>query len=135
MNDIINYIPQRPPFVMIDTLISTDEVCSKTSFTIPHDHFFVEDGFFIASGLVENMAQTAAAGTGFKAFHSGTAAPVGFIGALKNLLINTLPKSGATITTTVNFGMQVLNAQIVQASIMQDQMEIASCELKIFIQP
>ncbi len=134
MSDILNYIPQRPPFVMIDTLVAADDIMSKTNFTIPEEHLFVENGFFIESGLVENMAQTAAAGTGYKAQQTGEAAPVGFIGALKNLNILRLPKVNSTITTTVSFGMQVMNAQIVQASIEENGTEIANCELKIFIQ-
>lgn len=134
MTDIQNYIPQRPPFVMIDTLIKADGTLSQTAFTIPSDYLFVEDGYFTEPGLVENMAQTAAAGTGYQAHHNGSEPPVGFIGALKNLNIFSLPKAESTITTTVTFGMQVMNAQIVNASISQNGMEIANCELKIFIQ-
>src|SRR5690606_15029132 len=113
MTDILHYIPQRPPFVMIDTLIHADEAVSQTSFTIPENHLFVTEGYFTEPGLVENMAQTAAAGTGYKAYQSGETAPVGFIGALKNLRIHRLPKVGSTLSTTVTFGMQVMNAQIV----------------------
>lgn len=131
---VLDYIPQRPPFVMIDTLIQADDTASQTSFTIPDGHLFVENGYFTEPGLVENMAQTAAAGTGYKAHQSGNAAPVGFIGALKNLNIISLPEVHSTITTTVTFGMQVMNARIVNASISQNGTELANCELKIFIQ-
>jgi 3-hydroxyacyl-[acyl-carrier-protein] dehydratase len=134
MNDILNYIPQRPPFVMIDTIINTDDADSKTSFSIREGHLFVADGYFTEPGLIENMAQTAAAGTGFKAHQSGSPAPVGFISALKNLNIVRLPKVNSTISTTVRFGMQVMNAHIVNASVEENGTEIASCELKIFIQ-
>lgn len=134
ITNILNYIPQRPPFVMIDMLICADDTVSQTSFTIPEGHLFVTDGFFTEPGLVENMAQTAAAGTGYKAHQSDDAVPVGFIGALKNLNIIRLPKVNSTITTTVTFGMQVMNAQIVHAGITENGTEIANCELKIFIQ-
>ena len=132
--NILPYIPQRPPFVMIDGIVSADDSLSKTTFTIREGHLFVSDGVFTEPGLVENMAQTAAAGTGYKAQQDGKPAPVGFIGALKNLKVNTLPKVGDTLTTEVVFKMQVMNAHIVESVVKVNDEERASCELKIFLQ-
>lgn len=134
MSDILAYLPQRPPFVMIDTIVKADATVSVTNFTIPTTNLLVENGYFTESGLVENMAQTAAAGNSLHAQQTDGAAPIGFIGALKNLQIHQLPLVGQTITTTVVYGMQVMNAQIVQATIEQNGTIIATCELKIFIQ-
>lgn len=134
-NSILQYIPQRAPFVMVDTLLLADDTNTITSFTIPESNPMVEEeGYFTASGLVENMAQSAAAGTGYKAHQSGQPTPIGFIGALKNLTVKRLPKVNDTLTTTIHFGMQVMNAQIIQASIAESGTEIATCELKIFLQ-
>ena len=133
-SDVLPFIPQRPPFVMIDKVLHADGTVSETSFTIREGHLFVEEGAFNESGLVENMAQTAAAGTGFKAQQDGQPAPVGFIGALKGLQIIELPKVGETITTTITFVHQVMNAHIVQGVVRIGDREIASCELKIFLQ-
>ena len=132
--DAIQYIPQGPPFVMIDEVTKADETISQTSFTIREGHLFVKDGRFTEPGLVENIAQTAAAGTGYKARKSGSAPQVGYIGALKNLIINELPKTGDTINTEVHFLNQVLNVHIVQGRVFKEGREIASCELKIFLQ-
>jgi len=128
------YIPQAAPFVMIDEVTKADDTISQTSFTIREGHLFVNNGQFTEPGLVENMAQTAAAGTGMKAQQSGQPAPVGYIGALKNLIIHELPQTGDTIITEINFIHQVINAHIVQGRILKDGREIASCELKIFLQ-
>jgi len=132
--DILQYIPQRPPFVMIDAVLQADDTISKTSFTVREGHLFVENGVFTEPGLVENMAQTAAAGTGYKAQQDGRSAPVGFIGALKGLQVKELPKTGDTITTEITFVHQVMNAHIVQGKIFIGDREIAGCELKIFLQ-
>ncbi|XZF16432.1 3-hydroxyacyl-ACP dehydratase [Chitinophagaceae bacterium MMS25-I14] len=134
INDILAYIPQRPPFVMIDTVLQADESVSRTSFTIPEGYLFVENGIFTEPGLVENMAQTAAAGTGYKAQQENKPAPVGFIGALKGLQIYSLPETGDTITTEITFLHQVMNAHIVQGKVFLGDKEIAACELKIFLQ-
>ena len=132
--NITDFIPQRPPFVMIDDIVSADDAVSRTTFTVREGHLFVDGGVFTEPGLVENMAQTAAAGTGYKAQQEGKPAPVGFIGALKNLKVDQLPKVGDTLTTDVVFKMQVMNAHIVQATVKLNDKEIANCELKIFLQ-
>lgn len=133
-NEVFPLIPQRPPFVMIDKVLTADGTVSETSFTVRDGELFVEAGYFIESGLVENMAQTAAAGTGYKAQEDGKPAPIGFIGALKGLHITELPKVGETITTTITFVHQVMNAHIVQGLARIGNREIARCELKIFLQ-
>jgi 3-hydroxyacyl-[acyl-carrier-protein] dehydratase len=132
--DILAFIPQRPPFVMIDSIVSADEKESITSFTIREGHLFVENGYFTEPGLIENMAQTAAAGTGFYAQQQGKPAPVGYIGALKGLNVTRLPFVDETITTTVTFVHQVMNAHIVQGKVSVGEFEMATCELKIFLQ-
>ena len=54
-------IPQRPPFVMIDRLVSSDKVYSVTELEVRPDNLFVDNGRMTAAGLVENIAQTCAA--------------------------------------------------------------------------
>ena len=136
MNDtsVLAYIPQHPPFVMVDHVIEATPQRVATRFTIKPSHLFVDNGFFTESGLVENMAQTAAAGTGLVYAADGRQVPTGYIGALKNLVIKELPKVGDTITTTIAFLHQVMNAHVVEGKIFIDDWEIASCELKIFLQ-
>ena len=51
-------LPQRPPFVMIDRLLSSDAVYSVTELEVRDDNIFVEDERLTASGLIENIAQT-----------------------------------------------------------------------------
>ena len=132
--EVLPFIPQRPPFVMIDKVLGASDTLSSSSFTVREGHLFVEDGCFTEAGLVENMAQTAAAGTGYKASQDNKPAPVGFIGALKNLQVRELPKVGDTIRTTITFIHHVMNAHIVQGVVEKDGVEMASCELKIFLQ-
>ncbi len=131
---ILQYIPQRPPFVMVDNIVQADGTVSVTDFTVRDGHLFVEDGKFTEYGLVENMAQTAAAGTGYSLQNAGKQVPVGYIGALKALNIIALPQVGDTITTEVSFKTQVLNVHIVQGRVLNNGQEIANCELKIFLQ-
>jgi predicted hotdog family 3-hydroxylacyl-ACP dehydratase len=130
----MQYIPQAAPFEMIDELIATTESATQTSFTVREGHLFVADGVFTEPGLIENMAQTAAAGTGFFAAEQGKAAPVGFIGAIKNFEVYQLPKTGETIISETKMVTQVLNAHVVQATVRLHDNVIASAEFKIFLQ-
>lgn len=134
MSEAKQYIPQTEPFVMIDEVLQADDTLSQTRFTIRDGHLFVENGRFTEPGLVENMAQTAAAGSGYKTKQNDQSPVIGYIGALKNLVVNELPKTGDTITTEIRFIHQVMNAQIVQGKVRNEGREIASCELKIFLQ-
>jgi hypothetical protein len=49
---------------MVDELLFSDDNITKTSFTVTADNVFVINGEFSEAGLMENMAQTAAAGSG-----------------------------------------------------------------------
>jgi len=60
----IELIPQRAPFVFVDSLIYIDDKTSHGIFKIPSENIFVKSGYYSASGMVESLAQTAAAGTG-----------------------------------------------------------------------
>ncbi len=59
------FIPQKNPFVLVDKLVYVDENTSHGSFKIPKENIFVKSGHYSTSGMVESMAQTAAAGTGY----------------------------------------------------------------------
>ncbi len=130
----MQYIPQAPPFEMIDELISATEEFTLTAFIIREGHLFVENNQFTEPGLIENMAQTAAAGTGYRSALEGKPAPVGFIGAIKNLKITELPSVGDQVQTRVIFLHQVMQAHIVQAEIRLNNKLIAAAEFKIFLQ-
>jgi predicted hotdog family 3-hydroxylacyl-ACP dehydratase len=127
------YIPQRKPMVMIGTLVSVSGVTTVTRYRITADNLFSSERFLREPGLIENMAQTAAAGAGYYAKKSGTLPRVGFIGGVNNLVIYKLPPAGAEITTEVTVAHEVMDASIVNGKIMLDGNLVAECELKIFL--
>lgn len=130
---ITDIIPHRPPFVMIDSVIQSSEERALSALVVRGDNVLVEDGVFTESGLVENMAQTAAAGLRSNAGECDSP-KVGYIGSLKNLVIHRLPKIGETIITEVLFVQEVMGARIVHGSVRLGEEVIAECELRIFLQ-
>ena len=131
-HDILSVIPQRPPFVMVDDLIDINDTGIYTSFLITDDNVLIDDGKLTEAGLMENMAQTAAAGAGYAAQKNGDAVPVGYIGAVKNLEIFSLPAIGDVINTRVTIIINVFEVTIIAGEIMCGDNLIAKCEMKIF---
>jgi predicted hotdog family 3-hydroxylacyl-ACP dehydratase len=130
---ILSLLPQRPPIVMVDELIYTDETTTRCSFTVLPTNIFADNGVFGEPGLVENIAQTAAAGVGYRAGKTKEPVPVGYIGAIKDLRIFNLPKIGDTIVTEVSVVNKVFDVTLVNGSIYCNEELAATCEMKIFI--
>ena len=63
--DILDLIPQRPPFVMVDELLHYDPILSNTRFLIKESNILVENGLLSECGVIENMAQSCAARIGY----------------------------------------------------------------------
>lgn len=131
--DILLLIPQKPPFVMVGKLLFSDDNFTKTSFTVTDDNVFVINGEFSEAGLMENMAQTAAAGSGNMARIENRPVPTGYIGQVKNLEIFYLPKTGDELLTEVRMEVQIFDAGIVSGKVWCDNAIVAQCEMKIFI--
>lgn len=132
--NISSLVPQRSPFLMIDTLLSADDHGAVSAFEIKDDNVLLSGNRLSAPGLVENMAQTAAAHAGYAAIQSGNQVQVGFIGAINDLEITGFPGIGETIETTIEIKTQVFNVTIIHGESRLNGLPIASCDMKIFIQ-
>ena len=126
-------IPQRPPFVMIDKLLEVTQTATTTGFTIQADNLFVQDGIFKEPGLVENIAQTAAARAGYVSKTENKPVLVGYIGAVNNLQIFSLPKTGDELITEITIENQIFDVTLISGKITCNQQLIAQCNMKIFI--
>jgi predicted hotdog family 3-hydroxylacyl-ACP dehydratase len=132
--NVIQLIPQRPPFVMIGELLSTDETFTRSRFVIPADNVLIESGYFTEAGLVENIAQTAAARAGYNAQRENRPVAVGFIALIKNLELAKLPRVGQTLLTEVEIQDQVFNTTLIGGKIWCNEELLAQCEMSIMIQ-
>ncbi len=133
ITDITLYIPQRPPFVMVDDLRWCSEEGAASGFRVRQDNIFVENGLLREPALVENIAQTAAARMGYICKQESRPVPVGFIGAVQKLKIDRLPALDDVLETTITVKNQVFNATIIEGKIAVNDQLVASCEMKIFI--
>ncbi|PXY44995.1 ABC transporter permease [Flavobacterium hydrophilum] len=142
--DIQNYLPHRAPMLMVDLILDIDANFVETEFLIKEDNIFVDNGIFTEAGLIENTAQTCSSIVGKKYFfdEDGTENEnvnvIGFISAIKNLKIHTLPKTGNIVTTKAtlvskfvgdDFTLCTMNCQ----SLLEDKI-LLECEINLFIQ-
>jgi|SRR6218665_1034931 len=103
--DIKNYLPHRAPFLMVDMIHKMDAETVETSFEIKPENIFIDNGFFVAAGLIENAAQTCSAivAKGYYVDENNVDKEavdvIGFISAIKKLQVFSLPETGTKITT------------------------------------
>jgi 3-hydroxymyristoyl/3-hydroxydecanoyl-(acyl carrier protein) dehydratase len=131
--NILHLIPQRPPFVMVGRLLHADENGTRTSFRIKEENIFVEKGRFREAGLMENIAQTAAAGAGYLSRLENKPVQVGYIGAVKNLEVSGLPETGDELVTEIKVESRIFNVAVVSGIVRCNEKILAKCEMKIFI--
>ena len=124
-------IPQRPPFVMIDRLVSSDAVFSVTELDVRPDNVFVADGRMTAAGLVENIAQTCAARIGYINLNSGETVKIGVIGSVNNFEVFHTPKVGDVLVTTIEVIEEMFQITMVKAFIKCGDELLAQANMKI----
>jgi 3-hydroxyacyl-[acyl-carrier-protein] dehydratase len=132
-NQILELIPQRPPVVMIDKLLQSGNNRTVSALTITSQNLFFENGHLSESGLVENIAQTAAAGVGYVCKIENRKVPVGFIASIKDLKIIALPPAGVEIITEAEITNTVMGVSILHGRVKLDGNILAECEMRIFV--
>jgi len=129
-----NIIPQKVPFVMIDSLLTVDDISFTSSFVAENDNIFSKDGKLQEPALIENIAQTVAAGFSYIGQQDGGEPKIGFIGAISKLKIHQLPNMGDEITTTVTQQHKFENIYLIRGENHVGNNMLVECEMKIVVQ-
>ena len=127
---VLNLIPQKFPFVMVDELLNYSEENLKSRFTVGSNNIFVYNDFFIESGVIENMAQSVALHTGYQFFLLNKIAPTGYIGSIKKIEINRLPRLGEILETSVFILQEFMGVTLVDIEVMIKGKVIAKGQMK-----
>ncbi len=130
---IEKYIPQRKPFIFVDKIINHTQQEITTSFKIKEENILVNKEKLQESGLIENMAQSAAALEGANALLLNREVKIGFIGSVKKLKIFRQPSINETIETTVSIINNAIGINIAQCTIKSNNELVAEAILNIFI--
>jgi predicted hotdog family 3-hydroxylacyl-ACP dehydratase len=132
--NILELLPQQPPFVMVDKLLYCDHHVTRTSYLVKKENIFCDNGRFSESGLIENIAQTCAARIGYiNKYINNQTIKLGFIGAIHDLKILRLPQIGELLVTQITTIEEIFQITLVNATITVGEEIISSCEMKISI--
>ena len=123
-------IPQKVPFVMVDELLHFTQENLISRFKVKSNNLFVENDLFVESGIIENMAQTVALHTGYQFYLKNEQAPTGYLGSIKNVVINRLPVTGESIETTIEIIQEFMGVTLVDVVVYSGEEIIAKSTMK-----
>jgi len=132
-SEITNYIPQRDPFIAVHGILQATNEFAETQFEVLPESIFVTNGLFREPGLLENIAQTAAAQMGYVCKKKGLPVPLGYIASIKNLTVHSLPPVGAMLTTSIQVTNHVLSVILLDGTVRLQGVVICQCQMRIFI--
>lgn len=131
--EIERLIPQRAPILMVSHFFGATETDAETGLKILADNIFCKNNHLTEPGLIEHIAQSAAAFAGYNALQSGEKVVLGFIGEIKKLTINSLPAVGSMIETRIAIVQEVMNVLLMSARSTVDGQTVAECSIKLFM--
>ena len=129
--DILELIPQRKPFLLVDELIDFDQDSSVTTFKVPEDGILVRNGRLSEAGLLENIAQSCAARIGYINKINNKDILQGVIGSVKDFKVEFQPEAGSVLTTRIEVLNEVFGITLVNARSECSSRTAASCQMKI----
>ena len=95
---------------------------------------FCEDGRFCECGIIEHMAQSAAARVGWLALQKGEKVRLGFIGSVDNFEVLEFPQAGQKLCTEISVVQEVFGISLVRAVVFVEGREIAHGSMKIVLE-
>lgn len=132
--NITSIIPQRSPFVMIDSLLTADESGFRTEFQIMPDNLFLENTVLSESALIENIAQTCAAGFGYlNSLEEGGEPKLGFIGAVTQVQVRQAAKENDLIETSVQVLSTFDTIHLIEGTAKTNGTVLITCQMKIVL--
>lgn len=134
-NEILTLIPQRNPIVMVDVLWEYTPTTGVTGLTITSNNLFVQQETFLESGLIEHIAQSITLHKGYYYYLNEKPAPMGYIGAIKNIEIQSLPKVGDVLKTYITILQEFMDVTLVTMQTFIGDTLIAQGEMKTVLAP
>ena len=128
---ITSLIPQRPPFVMVDRILSCDDTDAATELSVRQDNILLEETHLSSAGVVENMAQSCAVRMGCVNAMKNEPIRLGYIGEIKNLKIYRLPLLNEVLTTEVHVMMDYFDMTLASVCTKVGDEIVAEARLKL----
>ena len=133
-DEIVEFIPQRAPIIMVDEFFGVDGSVSVSGLTVSDGNIFCEGGELSDCGVIEHIAQSAALRVGYIYKNEEKDVPLGFIGSVNKLQLYSLPCVGESLRTEIRVEHEVMNISLISAVTRVDEMVVAECKMKIYLQ-
>lgn len=131
---VFQLLPQQKPFQMVDALYACSDKSAVSGLTVLESNPLVADGFLQEPGLLENIAQTVALQAGYESSKQNQQPKIGFIAAVKDLKVHNLVPVGEEVRTEIEIQMSFQGMVVVAGKSISQNKQIASCELRVFVQ-
>ena len=106
---------------------------SHTGLTVGADNIFCSGNCLREPGIIEHIAQSAAARVGYIFTQKRETVPLGFIGSIDKLTIESLPPVGSQLHTYVTVMQEVGGVSLISAQTKKNDDVVAACRMKIFL--
>lgn len=126
-------IPQRPPIVMVDAFYEADDTQATTGLSVLDTNIMCQYGVLQEPGLIEHVAQSAAAFAGYSSYQKGESPKLGFIGEVKKFKITRLPQAGEVLHTYLKVLGEAAGVTLIAAETSVAGEIVATGQMKIFI--
>ncbi len=130
-DEILKYIPQRSPIVMVDSFYGMNEVASCCGLTVTKENIFCNENDLEETGLIEHIAQPAAFRIGYTFISQNKPVPIGFIGAINKFVLIKQPKIGDHLKTYIRIEQEVFNITLLAAEVKIGDEIVAECQMKV----
>ena len=123
--EVKNYLLQRDPILMVDSILEISNNTSISEVTIPKNNMFVIENNIVSTyGVLEHVAQSFAVVNGY--IHGVS---IGFIGRIHKLKVTSLPKVAIAIKTYMEIIKEIENITLIKAEVKQENKTILSCNM------
>ena len=129
--NIQDYIPQRPPFIMIDNLLEATGDYFKTDFKVLPGNIFVGNGKLREFAMIENIAQSSSVGLAIANKYPSGKKPGGYLGAVSKLKLYELSAVNDRIHTVVKLIAQLGNMFLLNGETWFNDKKLMECEMKL----
>lgn len=116
---------------MVGELLFADDTIARTRFIVDAANPLVDRGRFTAGGLLENIAQTVAAGAGYMALRASRPVAAGHLVSVSRFIIRSFPVPGDELLTETTIQTRLADIIVISGRVTFGGKEIAACEMKI----
>lgn len=124
-------LPQQPPFRFVDRLLYCDERRAEAEYTVPREGIFVSEGCLLPGGMLEHMAQSCSAMTGYVALYIRfLPVSIGYLGHVRSMEIHRQPSAGELLHTCVDVIEDIFGIFMAKVSVFSGDELLAEAIIK-----